>query len=92
MTTTGTSGTTITHYPDGLEAHQNVHREFWYDNKTPAPKFDHTELMIHTDKTGGWNVSHMLHKTATTLHRGSHTVDASDFSGKNIQAVVTPIK
>lgn len=79
------------HYPNGMEP-KIVHRGFWYDNGTPAPKFDHTELMIHTDKTGGWNVSHMLQKAATTLHHGSHTVGATDFTGENIQAVITPTK
>lgn len=89
---TNTPNTSVSHYPDNLQSYTNIHRGFWYDNGTPAPRFDHTELMIHTDKSGGWNVSHMLSKTASTLHHGSHTVQATDFAGKNIQAVITPIK
>ena len=43
-----------------MTAYADVDRDFWYDNATPAPKFDYTELMIHTDKNGGWNVSSMI--------------------------------
>lgn len=83
-------GTTKTSYPGNLQAQNNLHRGFWYDNTTPAPRFDHTELMIQTDKTGGWNVSHMLTKTASTLHHGNHTITGTDFTSGKIQAVITP--
>lgn len=89
--TTGTWGTTTTtSYPGNLQAQNNLHRGFWYDNTTPAPRFDHTELMIQTDKAGWWNVSHMLGKTATTITHGNHTVSAADFTSGKIQAVITP--
>ncbi len=77
-------------YPGWLQAHQFVIRHHWYDNGTPAPRFDHTELMIHTDKTGGWNVSHMLSKTASTLHHGNTTISAAEYTSGKIQAVITP--
>ncbi|MBX9808822.1 hypothetical protein K2X92_00325, partial [Candidatus Gracilibacteria bacterium] len=89
--TINTPSTIIIHYPDNLQAHTNIHRGFWYDNGTPAPKFDNTELMIQTDKSGSWNVSRMLSQTASTLHNGVYTISASDFTGQKIQAVLTPV-
>jgi hypothetical protein len=77
-------------YPGGLKAYNGVHRGFWYDNGTPAPVYDHTELMIQTDKAGGWNVSHMLGKTASTLTHGNNTIHPTDFTLGKIQAVITP--
>lgn len=46
--------------------------------------------MIHTDKAGGWNVSHMLSKTASTLQHGNTTIAAVDYTSGKIQAVITP--
>lgn len=89
---TVTPGSSVTHYPDNLPSYKNIQRSFWYDNRTPAPRFDHTELMVHTDKNGNWNISHLINKTVTALPNHSHTIQVSDFSGKNIQAVITPMK
>jgi hypothetical protein len=82
----------VTHYPDNLTAYKDIQRSFWYDNRTPAPRFDHTELMARTDKNGNWNISHLINKTVTALPNHNHTIGMSDFSGKNIQAVITPMK
>jgi hypothetical protein len=80
----------INHYPDNLQDYAHVKRGFWFDNKTPAPKFDYTELTIHTDKSWGWNVSNLLWKSPFThWHILSH-VSPSDFTSWNIQAVITP--
>lgn len=78
------------HYPDNLEAHSHVKREFWFDNKTPSPKFDNTELMLHTDKSWWWNVSSMLWKTAFTNNHSFNNIAGNDFLSHKIQAVVTP--
>jgi hypothetical protein len=48
--------------------------------------------MARTDKNGNWNISHLLNKTVTALPNHNHTIRVSDFSGKNIQAVITPMK
>lgn len=48
--------------------------------------------MARTDTSGKWNISHLLNKTATALPNHSHTIEVNDFSGKNIQAVITPQK
>lgn len=77
-------------YPGGLKGYSGVHRGFWYDNGTPAPRFEGLEQMIHTDKAGGWNVSDMLGKTATTLNHGNNTIHPTDFTLGKIQAVITP--
>ncbi len=82
----------VTHYPDHLIAYKDVHRWFWYDNGTPAPRFDHTELMARTDTSGKWNISHLLNKTATALPNHAFKIEVGDLTGKNIQALVTPIK
>ncbi|MDD2871484.1 MAG: hypothetical protein PHS49_05845 [Candidatus Gracilibacteria bacterium] len=81
-------GNTESHYSDNLKDYSNVKRDFWFDNKTV--KFDHTELMIHTDKAGGWNVSNMISKTPFTNGHSLNNLSGSDFVSNKVQAVVTP--
>jgi hypothetical protein len=87
-----TPGSTITRYPDSLDAYTKVTRGFWYDNTTPSPEYDHTELMIQADTSGNWNVRDMIAKVASSTKGVNHTISPVDFTGSRIQAVVTPIK
>lgn len=78
-----------TYYPDELHEY-HVKRNFWYDNATAAPKFDHTELMIHTNKSGWWNITSMLWKTPFTNGHSFGKITWNDFLTWKIQAVITP--
>lgn len=75
-------------YADNLVEHTHVKRNFWFDNKTV--KIDHTELMIHTNKSGWWNVSNMIWKTPFTNSHSINHVSWADFTSNKLQAVITP--
>lgn len=82
--------TTSTYYSNNLQDYSHVNRNFWFDNGTPAPKFDHSELMIHTDKSWLWNVSNMLWKSPFANWHNLNEITWSDFTTGNISAVITP--
>lgn len=80
---------TTTHYPDDLVSTKVV-RGSWFDNGTPAPVFEGTELGVRIDKAGNCNVSNMLGKMATSSANGLGRlqIDSSLFSNGDIQAAI----
>lgn len=78
---------TTTRYPDGITTTKVV-RGSWFDNGTPSPVFEGTELGVRIDPAGNCNVSNMLNKVATSSARGLDglKIDSSHFSNGDIKA------